>query len=54
MYKSDYKFEKVVVIGGSEPGKQYKFGLVIRDGEPNQEGIDYYEQLIHQLGWFKI
>ena len=52
MYKSNHEFEKVVVIGGSEPGKQYKFGLVVRDGTINQEGIDYYENLIRQLGWF--
>lgn len=53
MYKFDYNYEKIIILGACYDLSESKYGIVIRNDDVNEEGKKYLEDLCNQYGWFQ-
>ena len=53
MYKLNYEYEKIIVLGTPYDLSESKYAIVIQKEEANQEAKDYLENLCNQYGWFQ-
>ncbi|MCG8332350.1 MAG: hypothetical protein MI974_31990 [Chitinophagales bacterium] len=53
MCKTDFKYEKIIVLCSTKNYREYKFGLIYQEGEMSKETKDYVENLCDKYGWFQ-
>jgi hypothetical protein len=53
MYKLNYKYEKIVVLGTPYDLSESKYGIIIQKEDASKEAKDYLENLCNQYGWFQ-
>ncbi len=53
MYKTDFKYEKLIALCSTKDYREYKFGLLYQEEEMSQEDKDYLDDLCMELGWFQ-
>ncbi len=53
MYKTDFKYEKIILLASTEGFREYKFGLIYQEFPMDQMMKDHLDNLCNQFGWFK-
>lgn len=53
MYKHDYSYQKVIVLGTPYDLSESKYAILIENGEVSQEEKDHWEKLCKQFKWFQ-
>ena len=53
MYKTDYKYEKIIILGAKYDLSESKYGIVLRTGDEKEEGNKNLDQLCSNYGCFQ-
>ncbi len=53
MYKHNYQYEKIIILGTTYDLSESKYGLVVRTNDQNENGEKYLEELCKEYGWFQ-
>ena len=53
MYKTDYQYDKIIILGTPYDLSESKYAIVKRTGDQNEAGKEHLDKLCEQYGWFQ-